>query len=292
MASGERTRGGKTSKGRATSEKLEQARRKSLALLRERATQLEAFEAEVGDVFRRVDRLNQRAAALGIATPGYQASGPHLLGSPPGDDGASAGLSRDVSTGLFVAWRALQATVAFVRYGGDSWREFRSQIRGARNVFRGGRPDASPSADRRMAVGMARQAIGFALGIGWQGRTEDDGVAHIRQSYAELFGDVFKRAPVDTSIRAHLNATSRAGLALAKWRCGATLRDAFDEELELAVVALAVDVLWRGYQAAGESPGESCFRFPMDRKDTTQAKLRTRFLSGRRDGRRKARKTM
>jgi hypothetical protein len=229
------------------------------------------FAAEVDDVFRRVGTLIHRAAELGISRQGFEATGPHK------DE-----LSRDVAAGLFVAWRTLQATAAFAQHGGELWSNFRGEVHKARNVFRGGRPDASPSADRSIAVAMAKQALGYAFGIGFQGRTSADAVRFLRETYSANHGEVFRNTPDDV-IRVHLGEKSPMGRALTEWRSGKTSRDALDKELDRAALTLTRDVVWWAHAAVGAHPGESTFRFPMDPKDTTRAKLLARFQGTARD---------
>ncbi len=239
----------------------------------------ELFAAEVDDVFRAVEALIRRAAELGISRHGSEATGPH-----------ETELSRDVAAGLFVAWRALQATSAIARYGNDDWLHFRAEVRKARNVFRGGRPDASPSADRSIAVAMAKQALGYAFGIGFQGRTSDDAVRFLRETFSANHGEVFRQTPDDV-IRAHMEDNSRVGRALAEWRFRKTSRDAFESEFDSAALALARDVVWWGHTHAGAQPGESTFRFPMDPNDKTRAKLQARLQSNARDLKKRVRPT-
>jgi hypothetical protein len=148
------------------------------------------FLREAGDVFQRVEMLHARARSLGVAAGGFEGVGPH-----------ETELSRDVSAALFVAWSALQATLAFVQYGGELSSNFREDMHRCRNVLRGGRPDGAPNSGRIMAVQMARQAIGYAHRVGFFGQTADDAVAHIRQTYANLFGSVFTKVPAASACR-------------------------------------------------------------------------------------------
>ena len=61
---------------------------------------------------------------------------------------------------------------------------------------------------------------------------------------------------------------------------------AFYRELELASIALAAHAVWAGHVAAGAPRAESVFRFPMDPRDTSRAKLLARLQKAEGDNRR------
>jgi hypothetical protein len=132
-------------------------------------------------VLASLETLIRRAHELGISRQGFEGTGPH-----------ETGLSRDVAAGLFVAWRALRATGAFVVYSGAGLPEFRRDVHRAWKLFRGSRPDGlanadsatdnrTPVPDRRMAVEIAGQAIRMSNGIGYATvHTQEDVVAFVR----------------------------------------------------------------------------------------------------------------
>jgi hypothetical protein len=221
------------------------------------APRLEHYVKEAYGTLASVGRLIRRAEDLRISRYGSDGSGPH-----------ETKLSRTVAEGLFVAYRALQTTIAVAQYGSalPGWQD---QVSRAWHLFRGGGRNKSPSADRLAALGVAHQALAYALGIGFRGRTQDDAVRLVRERYTFLFGSVFRDVPDDATIRAHLtlDSSSQAGEAAVRWARGETQRDEFDHEVELAAITLVADVLWAAHVAAGDDPSESVFRFPMgDRK--------------------------
>jgi hypothetical protein len=261
---------GKTTKssGKSKAERLIRESRPAVGPatpLRAPTPEREALAADVSSVCRNVVGLMRRATELGISRQGLEATGPH-----------ANELSRDVAEGLFVAWRALQATSAFVQHGGETWRDFRAQIRRARNVLRGGRADDSTPADRSIAVDMARQAILYALGYGFRGCTRDDALQLIRDSYADNYCPEFRQTPDDASILVHFGVDSRANRAFVKWSRGEIQQGALQREIELSALMLARDVLWSARNAAGN-------RYPMDPKDTSPAKLLARLQAAARD---------
>jgi len=222
--------------------------------------------ANLEGVFRSVGAVIESAQALGIAQHGYQGTGPH-----------ETELSRDLSAALFVARRALQAGCAFLKYDEAHWPEIREEMRKAQNILRGGRPDSVSGPDQMMAVDVARQAIMMSLGIGFPASGAMEAVKFIRQTYVELFGSVFEKAPSDITIRSHLDETSTVGQIVSKQVAPGIVSGLQFNELTGPALDLAADMLWAGYEEAGAKPPEAVLRFSFADGDKTRRSLRTRL---------------
>jgi hypothetical protein len=254
---------------------LQGARARLLGTLFLRAGNLRFLGNDAAQTLSDVEALVARAHALGIAHRGPFAGGPH-----------TTELSRDIARALFVAWRALQTLSAFTEYGGDGWPNFREDMERATNVLRDGRPDKSSGHSLRMAISMAEQGVGMALGVGFVGSTREQALRLLRDTFSQLFGEVFRQHPADDEVMKHFASTAPASKALRS----ATGEDqTWRHAFHLAAIALAADIIWAGREHAiveRRAGDEVFFRFPMEDGDKSRRKLLGRLQTF--DGRRRS----